>query len=174
MTTPRPVSLRQAVFPADRDTVARLFGAYVDFLVDRVPPEVAAPVLAKYPPEGRSAAVDDFARRHGPPRGALLLVEIDGRAIGCGMMQLIDDDTAELARIYLAPETRGQGLGRRMVGALLEAARAAGAGRVVLDTGGPLTEAITLYRSMGFVETAPYHDAYPDLQPHLVFFARDL
>jgi GNAT superfamily N-acetyltransferase len=166
--------LRQAAFPADAEAVGTLFGAYVDFLTRRAPAEVVAPILSKYPPEGRADAVAEFASVHAPPHGALLLVELGGRAAGCGMMTLIDGETAELARIYLAPEARGQGLGRRLVDALLDAARTAGARRAVLDTGGPLTEAITLYRSMGFAETAPYHDAYPELQPHLMFFARDL
>ena len=175
MTPDGPAArLRQAVFPADSGAVGEMFGAYVDFLTGRAPAEVVAPILSKYPPDGRADAVAEFARRHVPPRGALLLVETGGHVAGCGMMQLLDDDTAELARIYLARQARGQGLGRRLVAALLDAARAAGARRAVLDTGGPLTEAITLYRSMGFAETAPYHDAYPELQPHLLFFARDL
>jgi len=166
--------LQQAVFPQDAEAVARLFGAYLDFLMDRVPADLVAPIRSKYPPEGRAGAVADFAVRHAPPRGALLLVETQGRAVGCGMMERLDDDSAELARIYLAPETRGQGLGRRIVAALMDAARAAGARRVVLDTGAPHTEAIALYRAMGFVEIPPYHDAYPALQPHLLFFGRDL
>ncbi len=117
--------LRQAVFPEDAGAVGDMFGAYVDFLTGRAPAEVVAPILSKYPPEGRADAVAEFARRHVPPRGALLLAETRTRVTGCGMMQLLDDDTAERARVYLAPEARGQGRGRRLVAALLDATGAA-------------------------------------------------
>jgi len=162
--------IRQAEFPRDRATVRSLFDAYVDFLVGRVPPEVVAPVLSKYSPDARDAAVAEFARIHAPPDGALLIAEAEGRAVGCGMMRRLGDDFCELQRIFVAPEARGRGLGRRLTEALVDRARETGTPLVRLDTGGPLVEAIALYAALGFREVPPYHDDYPELQPHLRFF----
>lgn len=167
-------TIRQAEFPGDAALVRGLFDAYVAFLVDRVAPEVAGPVLAKYPPEGRAEAVDGFARLHAPPRGALLIAEAEGTPLGCGMMRMLEPGIAELQRIYVAPEARGRGLGRRLTETLVARAAEAGAARVRLDTGRGLTEALALYRDLGFREVPPYHDDYPDLQPHLVFYERVL
>ena len=163
-------TIRQAVFPSDGATVRRLFDAYVAFLCGRAPAEVVSAILSKYPQEGRAAAVAEFAELHMPPSGALLLVEVDGAAIGCGMMRRLGPGIAELQRIYVGPDGRGRGLGRALTLALIDAARATGAEIVRLDTGGPLVEAIGLYTALGFREVPAYHDAYPDLQPHLKFF----
>jgi putative acetyltransferase len=51
---------------------------------------------------------------------------------------------------------RGAGLGRLLTQALIKEARLAGYSRVLLDTLSSMTEAQTLYRSMGFVEIAAY------------------
>jgi len=51
---------------------------------------------------------------------------------------------------------RGAGLGRLLTQALIKEARLAGYSRVLLDTLPSMTEAQALYRSMGFVEIAPY------------------
>lgn len=162
--------IRQAEFPDDAEAVARLFGGYVDFLMERAPAELVAPILTKYPPGERMAAVQDFARLHVPPTGALLLAEVDETAVGCGMMRLLEPGIAELQRVFVEPAGRGRGLGRRIVVDLMERARALGAEIVRLDTGAPLVEAIALYRDLGFREVPPYHDDFPALQPHLVFF----
>ena len=92
-------------------------------------------------------------------RGAFLVVYRDGAPVGCGAFRLIDDETAELKRMYVDPAVRGTGLGRRLVAALEAEARAAGARRLVLETGVRQTAALALYRATGF-ETIPLYGEY--------------
>jgi GNAT superfamily N-acetyltransferase len=90
---------------------------------------------------------------YGPPRGALLLAP--GK--GCVALRALDARTAEMKRLYLRPQARGTGLGRALAEAAVARARALGFARLVLDTiPGRMEEAVALYRSMGFRETAPY------------------
>lgn len=166
--------IRQAVFPGDAGAVARLFDGYVGFLLGRVEPELRAAIETKYTAAYRARAVEEFARLHVPPAGALLLAEGEPGPVGCGMMRMLCPGVAELQRIFVEEAGRGRGHGRVLTLALIEAAKAAGAERVRLDTGGPLHEAVALYRALGFREVAPYHDAYPALQPYLRFFELDL
>ena len=58
----------------------------------------------------------------------------------------------ELRKMYLLPELRGLGWGRRMLERGLDFARAAGASRVVLETASRLEAALRLYRAYGFVD----------------------
>src|SRR5262245_58948564 len=47
-------------------------------------------------------------------RGTFLILRRDGVPVGCGALRLLDAETAEFKRMYVAPSVRGQGLGRRL------------------------------------------------------------
>jgi ribosomal protein S18 acetylase RimI-like enzyme len=56
----------------------------------------------------------------------------------------------EIKRVYVRPEGRGQGIGRRLTRAALDEAKRLGYHRVVLDTLPSMGSAVALYRKMGF------------------------
>jgi putative acetyltransferase len=102
--------------------------------------------------------VADLPGNYTPPAGRLLLA-IEGKQIaGCIALRSLGDRDCEMKRLYVRPEFRGQGLGKKLVTTLLEAAREIGYERMRLDTlPGKMREAIALYRSLGFREVAPYY-----------------
>ena len=65
---------------------------------------------------------------------------------------------AELKRMWVAPEYRGLGLGRRLLLELERHARRAGARAVRLETNRALKEAIQLYRRSGYREVTAFND----------------
>jgi GNAT superfamily N-acetyltransferase len=92
-----------------------------------------------------------------PPHG-LYLVAYDGtepvasggwRAQNAGGEGYADGD-AEIKRMYVVPEARGNGLARRILAALEDSAREAGRIHMVLETGTKQPEAIALYTSSGY------------------------
>jgi DNA-binding MarR family transcriptional regulator len=98
-----------------------------------------------------------------PPAGVFLLAARRGKPAGCGALKLHGSQPAEVKRMWVAPAVRGVGLARRLLRALEERARAAGAAAVRLDTNGTLVEAIALYRSEGYREIAPFNaEPYAD------------
>lgn len=81
----------------------------------------------------------------------------DGRLVGCAGLRPLDGGAAELKRMYLAPEARGHGNGRRFLDGLEEEARRRGYTSLRLDTGAPMPEAQALYRSAGYCEIPDYN-----------------
>jgi ribosomal protein S18 acetylase RimI-like enzyme len=95
------------------------------------------------------------------PRGALLLAWVDGTLAGCCALRPLDAsdyaNAAEMKRLFVRPAFRGLGLGRLLTEAILDAARAAGYGCVLLDTLDDMESARALYEDLGFVEIPPYY-----------------
>jgi GNAT superfamily N-acetyltransferase len=60
--------------------------------------------------------------------------------------------------MWIAPEARGLGLGRRLLETLESSAREGGAHLAHIETSAVLTEALSLYRSSGWVEVPPFND----------------
>lgn len=111
-------------------------------------------------PEGfdSTGALDDAATTYNPPAGLFVLAIDDDATIGCGGLTLLDDDTAELKRMWVSPGHRGQGLASRLLQRLEDEVRKTGRTTVVLDTHSSLTAAITLYEHRGYAPTERYND----------------
>jgi GNAT superfamily N-acetyltransferase len=89
---------------------------------------------------------------YAPPRGRLLIAE----GAGCVALRTIDEEICEMKRLYVRPDHRGTGLGRRLVQAIIDEARSVGYGRMRLDTMPKMDSAQRLYASLGFHEIAAY------------------
>ena len=106
------------------------------------------------PLQSSAPNLDAFA----PPGGAFVLMRINGAPVGCGGFKRDAPDTAYLKRMWVAPEARGLGLGKRLLAALEEKARSLGYSKLRLETERTLSEAQRLYRSSGYVEVPPFND----------------
>jgi GNAT superfamily N-acetyltransferase len=93
-----------------------------------------------------------------PPAGLLLVARLRGEPVGCGALKFHDGAPTELKRMWVAPEMRGMGLGRRLLSELEREATKAGARMVRLETNQTLKEAINLYRHSGYREVERFND----------------
>jgi ribosomal protein S18 acetylase RimI-like enzyme len=93
-----------------------------------------------------------------PPTGELLLVTLGGEPVAIGGVRDLDGPVGEIKSMYVAPAARGRGIARRLLERLHEIAAEHGCEAVRLDTADHLTASIALYRSLGYVETAPYNE----------------
>ncbi|MFJ5142575.1 GNAT family N-acetyltransferase [Streptomyces sp. NPDC088707] len=99
---------------------------------------------------------DDGAELLIPPTGLFLVARYEGKPAGCGGVLLLDEDRAELTRVFLRHAFRGLGGAGALLGTLEEAARELGARRMVLNTRLDLVEARALYTRHGYDEIPPY------------------
>ena len=119
--------------------------------------ELLAHFNAQYP--GRAArpgsvtAPDEMVA----PHGVFLVGYEDERPVAIGGLRPLHDDVCEIKRMYVAPGARSRGVGRALLGALEDAARALGYQRVRLDAGPRQEHSKRLFADCGYVEVAPYN-----------------
>lgn len=146
-TAKNELSLTQAEAPADIDLAHTLFEEYAAGLGISLCFQNFAQELANLP--------GDYAQ----PTGRLLIARVGGEVAGCIALRRQDESVCEMKRLYLRPQFRGKGLGGKLVGAILSEAKQIGYSRMRLDTlPERMDKAISLYRSIGFKEIAPYYN----------------
>ncbi|GEC09847.1 GNAT family N-acetyltransferase [Streptomyces spinoverrucosus] len=99
--------------------------------------------------------VADFAEDHDPHLERVWIAELDGRPVGCVMC--VRDEapaTARLRLLLVEPDTRGLGIGDRLVRSVIDFARGVGYRDLVLWTNDVLIAARRVYQRHGFVLVA--------------------
>jgi amino-acid N-acetyltransferase len=109
---------------SDVQAIAELLGPYVrrGELLPRDPAEI-------------SASIDHW-----------VVAADHGQIIGCGSLVAYSDELSEVRSLAVAPAHRGMGIGRAIMGALVEAAREMGLRRLFA-----LTRAVPFFLQSGFV-----------------------
>jgi len=158
------VQVRVAQGAAEVEVVRSLMREYGDYLehLAEEPAKAASICIGGY--EGELAGLP--APYVAP--GVLLLAWVEGEAAGCVALKPLRVNGAaagaaamalELKRLWVRRGFRGLALGRRLMQAALDFARAAGATAVYLDTvPAAMPEANRLYEAMGFQRVERYND----------------
>lgn len=131
--------------------------------------ELDAYLDALYPPEN-NYLLDPAALA--APDVRFWLARSGDRPLGCVALKRLSGTDGELKRMYVRPEARGSGLGRRLLGVVEAEARALGLRRILLETGTDQPEAIGLYRAAGYTPCEPWGDYRAD--PLNLYLARTL
>jgi len=93
-----------------------------------------------------------------PPAGLFLVATLYADVVGCGALKFHHGAPAEVKRMWVSPAVRGLGLGRRLLAELEAHAAARGVRTLRLETNRALGEAVSLYRTAGYREVAPFND----------------
>ena len=121
----------QARWPRQIETARQLFEEY------------QAGLLLDLSFQGFQAELQGLPGQYAPPDGLLLIAYQGGVGVGCVALRSLEPGVCEMKRLYLRPEARGTGAGRRL------------ADRVIRELP-TMLGAQALYRSLGFVEVPAY------------------
>jgi GNAT superfamily N-acetyltransferase len=127
--------------PASSPAARALYAEYQALVRERLGPEFE-PVEEIFATE----------RTFEEPRASFVVLYARGRPIACGGVRSLGPELAEIKRMFVTAEARGEGHGRRLLATLEERAAAEGAKRVRLLTTEVLAEARALYASAGYAE----------------------
>jgi GNAT superfamily N-acetyltransferase len=105
-------------------------------------------------------------------RCTVLALDHDGTPVGHAALRDLDGQL-EVKRVVVAPGHRGRGIGRAVMTEVERVARAAGAERLVLQTGDRQPEAEALYLALGWTRI-PTYPPYAGAVPQSRCFARSL
>ena len=94
-----------------------------------------------------------------PPSGCLLIARIADHPAGMVALRRMDADRCEMKRLYVRPEARGAGVGRRLAERVIAEARARGYQEMLLDTLPVMQDAQRMYVALGFRDIAPYYES---------------
>ncbi len=96
---------------------------------------------------------------YAPPNGELLIArDADGSPLGCvALRPMQQDGCCEMKRLYVCPNGRGRGLGRRLAVAIVDAATRLNYCEIKLDSLPSMTAALALYEQLGFEPTDSYY-----------------
>jgi O-acetylserine/cysteine efflux transporter len=123
--------------PGVIDLIGRVYAEY-NFVYE---PHVEVPDLVRF---------DDH---YAAPRGAFFVVREAELIVGSVGVERVDDETAELHRLYLDARLRGRGTGRALVQAALAWCRSEGITRMILWSDTRFDQAHRLYTRLGFRQT---------------------
>jgi putative acetyltransferase len=89
------------------------------------------------------------------PGGSIFMAMQDGAAIGTCALLAMEEGEFEVAKMTVAEQYRGQGIGRKLLAHVIEHARGMGASRLYLETNNKLQNAVHVYESLGFQHLSP-------------------
>lgn len=114
--------------------------------------------------QGFDAELAALPGPYGPPGGEILLAKRADHVLGCIALKPLAPGVAEIKRLFVREQMRGIGVGKALVAAIIDTARALGYDEIKLDTLPKMQGAIALYRACGFAPIATYGThRYPGL-----------
>ena len=163
------VTIEQATTSTQISAVQELMREYLQWVFNTYNGAEAAPTFNEW-----EAEVKSLPGIYAPPMGRLLMATVDDQPAGCVALRQMDDQVAELKRMYVRPSFRGQRIGWHLGQRLLEEARTIGYKKIYLDSHRTMTNAHKIYEEIGFKYiSAP--DSFPkEIIPFAVFMECEL
>ena len=98
----------------------------------------------------------DFRPEEAIPRSVFLVGRLGDEPVACGAIRPLEDDVAEVKRMFVKPDQRGKGFSKQILTELERAAVRLGYRVLRLETGNRQQQAISLYAKAGYYCIPPF------------------
>ncbi len=118
----------------------------------------------------KNGDANDFFMQHNKIdyiRNVVIAYE-DSEAVGCGALKHYSEGTVEIKRMFVRKEHRGKKISIVILNELETWAADLGYNKCILETGQQMTEALGLYRKLGYVEI-PRYEPYVEIETSICF-----
>jgi GNAT superfamily N-acetyltransferase len=164
------VKVRPAIFPTDKQIVSQLFLAYAESIPVKLDfqgfEEELAGLPGKYSAENNGAVFLAYTNNTSLQQESSPLSQVSETIIGVVALRHFPSPKStqfcELKRLYLTPSSRGLGVSKQLMNAIISQARALGYQEMLLDTLSSMTNARRLYEKYGFTKIDAYYASVPD------------
>ena len=92
------------------------------------------------------------------PNGGIMLCKNEDEFIGCVAIRKIDNNIAELKRMFIKPAYQKKGIGKTLLEKAVELAKLLNYKTMRLDTLNYMAPAINLYKQYGFYQISAYYN----------------
>lgn len=165
--------IREASSERDYEAFAHLIREYVTWLRGRYEDDDWL-ITEVFDKQSLASELENLRATYSAPKGRAFVAVEDDEVRGCGAYRQLAHGICEMKRVFVPQRFQGSGIGRRICNELLASARNDGYQLMRLDTGSLMKEAISMYRSLGFRECAPYYEYPQKLMPHFLFMELSL
>lgn len=111
--------------PADYPVVADLMREFIRWHYERHASDRAM-IDGYFDDEAYEAELRSLPGYYAPPDGALLVVEVERRVVGCVALKQLDQRRCEMKRLFVDPAAHGSGAGQALARAIVERANSLG------------------------------------------------
>ena len=123
---------------------------FIDWIRDRYP-DLLEEIEEYLTIQKFGQQLDGLLTYFNPPQGECLLATEDGSSLGIVMLKPYSEKVCEMNRMFVRAEARGKGVANALCERLISRAKDLGYEAMILSALDKHTEAIGLYKSVGFV-----------------------
>ena len=102
--------------------------------------------------------LNSFPEKYKEPDGAFVVAKENNNIIGCVGIRKLEPKICEMKRLFVDDNNKGKGIGKKLVGKIIEEAKNKKYEKIRLDTIDTMETALNIYYKNGFYKIGPYYN----------------
>ena len=100
----------------------------------------------------------NFPKKYSPPEGEFIIAKNNNKVIGIVGIKNLENNICEMKRLFVKDEYKNKGIGKELVGEIIEEAKIRNYKKIMMDTLNTMEKALKIYYKYGFYEIKKYYN----------------